>query len=295
MAPVDALEQVGPPVAEHGEGPVWDDVAGVLLMVDLHAGEVLTLDPAASGPPSRHRVGESVGVVRPRRGGGLVAGVGTGFALVEPDGSVRTLEPLWPAAAGLRMNDGACDPAGRFWSGSMARDEANGDGRGELFRLDADGAVERVLADLTIPNGLVFDADGRRALFIDSPTRRIDVLHVDDAGRVGGREPFADLQGLEQIGDGVPDGMCRDAEGGVWVAIHDGASVVHLAADGAVLDVLPLPTARPTACTFGGADLDVLYVTTSALEAPEAERSSAGAVFAVRPGVRGAPALRFAG
>lgn len=291
MASVDALEQVGPPVAEHGEGPVWDDAAGVLLMVDIHAGELLTLDVGGDRPPRRERVGESVGVVRPRSGGGVVAGVGTGFALVAPDRSVRTLEPLWPAAAGLRMNDGACDPTGRFWAGSMLRDEANGAGRGGLFRLDPGGAVERVLTDLTIPNGLVFDADGRRALFIDSPTRRVDVLHLDDGGGVTGREPLADVR----VGDGVPDGMCRDADGGIWVAVHGGGAVVHLSADGEVLDVLALPTSKPTACTFGGPDLDVLYVTTSALAAPAAERSSAGALFAVRPGVRGVPAHRFAG
>lgn len=295
MAGVDALEQVGPVVAEHGEGPVWDDVAGVLLMVDIPAGEVLTIDLTTGEAARRHRVGGSVGVVRPRVGGGLVAGVGTGFALVDPDGSVSTLEPLWPVESGLRMNDGACDPAGRFWSGSMALDQPNGGGRGALFRLGTGGTVERVVSDLTIPNGLVFDADGRRALFIDSPTRRVDVLHVDGDGAVIGREPWADVRVDGPVGDGVPDGMCRDAEGGVWVAVHGGGAVVHLDADGSLDEVLALPTARPTACTFGGPDLDVLYVTTSALQEPETEEGIAGALFAVRPGVRGTPDLRFGG
>ncbi|HEX8498830.1 MAG TPA: SMP-30/gluconolactonase/LRE family protein [Actinomycetales bacterium] len=281
------LEQLGPPLAQHGEGPVWDAGAGRLLMVDIPAGEVLTYDPRSGEPPARTRIGGSVGALRARAGGGLVAGVGTGFALVSPTGDVQTLDPLWPDAD-VRMNDGACDAQGRFWCGSMG--EGAEEGRGVLWRLDPDGTTTSVLTDLTIPNGLVFDDDGTRALFVDSPTRRVDVLHLDD-GRVVGREPWTDVQ----VGDGVPDGICRDAEGGLWVAVHGGSAVVRFDGSGRLDQVLELPTARPTACTFGGADLDVLYVTTSAVDAEPHEAGSAGALFATRPGVRGVPAALFAG
>lgn len=281
------LEQLGPPVARHGEGPVWDPGAGQLLMVDIPTGDVLSWDPQGDAAPLRTHVADSVGALRLRAGGGIVAGVGTGFALVAPTGEVQTLEPLWPEAD-LRMNDGACDAQGRFWCGSMS--EAAGPGRGALWRLDPDGTPTRVLDDLTVPNGLVFDDDGTRALFVDSPTRRVDVLHLDD-GRVVGREPWAEVR----IGDGVPDGVCRDVEGGLWVAVHDGGAVVHLDATGHLDLVLELSTARPTACAFGGPDLDVLYVTTSAVQAPPGESATAGALFATRPGVRGLVAAQFAG
>jgi len=279
-------ERVTDPVAGHGEGPAWDAASGLLHWVDMHAGDLLSLEPS-SGAVTRTPVSSVVCAVRPRRGGGLVLAVERGFALLDPGGTApRVLPELW-AAGPVRMNDGACDPRGRFYCGSMAVDEHRGQGR--LYRLDPDLSATVVLDGLTISNGLAWSRDGGTAYYVDSATQRIDAFTVDAAGDLVDRRPFATVPASA----GVPDGLCLDAEGGVWVALWDGGAVHRYGPDGALDAVVPVPVARPTACTFGGPDLADLYITTSRPAAGDPAPS--GALFRARPGVTGFPDYAFAG
>jgi sugar lactone lactonase YvrE len=116
-------EQVTDPVAYHAEGPVWSDRWGGLRWVDMLAGDVLSL--GADGTVRRRHVGDIAAALRPRRGGGAVIAVERGFALEDADGTLRPLEPVW-SDPGVRMNEGGCDPDGRFWCGSMAYDQRPG-------------------------------------------------------------------------------------------------------------------------------------------------------------------------
>jgi sugar lactone lactonase YvrE len=188
---------------------------------------------------------------------------------------------------GVRFNDGGCDPAGRFWMGTMAYDETPG--AGSVHRLDPDGSTHVVLKGVTISNGLSFAADGRTAYYVDTPTSRIDVLEVDPvAGTVTGRHAFAEV-------DGHPDGIAVDAEGGVWAALWQGSAVNCYDPQGRLTDVVPLSPSQVTCPAFGGHDLADLYVTTSRKGLPEGREPLAGALFRVRPGVTGVPVLPFAG
>ena len=117
------VEQVTPPLAYHAEGPVWSERWGGLRWVDMLAGDVLALAP--DGGVSRRHVGSIAAALRPRRQGGAVIGVERGFALEEPDGALTQLEKLWGDES-VRMNEGACDPDGRFYCGSMAYDKRPG-------------------------------------------------------------------------------------------------------------------------------------------------------------------------
>ena len=267
-------EQVTPALTHHGEGPVWDDVAGCLRWVDLLRGDVLSLQ--ADGGVDRLHVGDVAAALRPRVGGGLVVAVERGFALVDPDGTVHRLPELWSDPT-VRMNDGACDPQGRFYCGSMAYDEAPG--RGALHRLDPDGTSEVVLADVTISNGLGWLAGGGAALYVDSPTQRVDLLDFDaDSGRFGDRRPFATIE----PGAGAPDGIALDADGGVWVALWGGGAVRRYDADGTLDAVVEIGVRNVTACALTGGDL---FVTTSAVDDPDT--ASAGALFRIPVGVAG--------
>jgi sugar lactone lactonase YvrE len=114
-------EQVTGPVTYHGEGPVWSERWGGLRWVDMLAGDVLSL--AAGGAINRRHVGSVAAAIRPRRQGGAVIGVERGFALEEADGAIRHLGALW-TDNNVRMNEGGCDPDGRFYCGSMARSKA---------------------------------------------------------------------------------------------------------------------------------------------------------------------------
>ena len=148
-----AAEPITAPHAEHGEGPVWWAGWGGLRWVDMLQGDVLALEPDGV---RRMHIGKVAAAIRPRRGGGMVVGVERGFALVDPDGTVRELPEVWSDPS-VRMNDGACDPDGRFYCGTMAYDEAPG--RGALYRLDPDGRVSQVFDGVSISNGLAFNPD----------------------------------------------------------------------------------------------------------------------------------------
>jgi sugar lactone lactonase YvrE len=277
------VEQVTEPVAYHGEGPVWSDAWGGLRWLDMLAGDVLAL--AADGTVRRRHVGDVVAAIRPRRHGGAVIGVERGFALEEADGTITALEPLWNDDT-VRMNEGGCDPDGRFYCGSMAYDLR--EGARSVYRLDPDGATTVVVDDVTISNGIAWSPDGSRAYYVDTPTERIDVFDYDRERGLTGRRPFA-------AAPGGPDGLTVDAEGGVWIALYGGGSVRRYAPDGALDDVVELPVKKATACTFGGPGLDQLFVTTSREHLEPGVEPQAGALFACRPGVTGLPVHEFAG
>jgi sugar lactone lactonase YvrE len=277
-------EQVTGPVAFHAEGPVWSASWGGLRWVDMLAGDVLSM--REDGGIDRRHVGEVAAVLRPRRGGGAVIGVERGFALEEPDGTVRDLEPLW-SDPDVRMNEGGCDPDGRFYCGSMAYDQRPG--AGSVYRLDPDGSVRVVLKDVTISNGLEWSPDGALAYYVDTPTGRVDVFDYDSERGLTGRRPFA------RPDTGKPDGLTVDADGGVWVALYGGSAVHRYTPQGRLDEVVELPTPHVTACTLGGLDLDRLYVTTSAENLDRAAEPLAGSLFAVDVGVRGRPVREFAG
>ena len=279
-------EQVTSPLAEHGEGPVWDADAGVLRWVDMLAGDVLTLEP--SGAVTRLHVGDVAAAFRPRRDGGMVVAVERGFVVVDADGRVGPVHEAF-TDPGVRMNDGGCDPAGRFFCGSMAYDAAAG--RGALFRFDPDGTVTRVLDGLTISNGIGWTPDGSRAYYVDTGTGRLDVFDYDlGSATLSGRRPVATVDPER----GAPDGLALDAEGGIWVALWQGSAVHRYTADGRLDAVVELPARQVTACAFGGPDRDRLFITTSRQDLADAE-PAAGAVFVADVGVRGAPVATFAG
>ncbi|MFC7340580.1 SMP-30/gluconolactonase/LRE family protein [Saccharopolyspora griseoalba] len=281
------LEQVTGPIAHHGEGPVWFDGWPGLRWVDMLAGDVLTLD-AGSGEVRRDHVGAVAAVVRPRSSGGAVLALERGFAFADDAlGEIELLPELF-ADSGLRLNEGSVAPDGSFYCGSMAYDESPG--AGSLYRMDATGRVERVLGEITISNGLNWTSDGARAYYADTPTQRVDVFDYTGE-QLRERRPFASVEPA----DGAPDGLCVDAEGGVWVALWGGGAVRRYGPDGELTAVVEVPAPRVTACTFGGPDLDELYITTSQVETDLAEHPLAGSVFRAIPGVRGLPVRAFDG
>lgn len=279
-------EQVTDPVAYHGEGPVWSERWGGLRWVDMLAGDVLSLD--ANGAVARRHVGAVAAVLRPRREGGAVIGVERGFALEDLDGRLTYLGDLW-SSDDIRMNEGACDPDGRFYCGSMAYDQRVGSA--SLYRLDPDRSVRVVLENVTVSNGLDWSPDGSRAYFNDTATHRISVFDYDYASGLTGRRLFVDLsqEGLR------PDGLSVDAEGGVWTALSNGGAVRRYTPDGRLADVINVPARKVTACTFGGPQLDELFITTSREGLEPGEDPLAGSLFRASVGIRGMPTREFAG
>lgn len=272
------------PYAELGEGPHWDIATQTLYWVDIPAGRVHRRD--ADGVHSSVEItGRPVGAVVPREGGGLCVAAGNGFYALDFDtGAVEELAAA-PGLPHTRMNDGACDRAGRFYAGTMDNDEAPG--RGAFYRLDPDHTVTELFDGVGISNGVGWSPDDRLMYYIDSLAYRVDVLDYDpETGQMGDRRPFARLGS----GQTVPDGMTVDAEGGVWVAVWGGSVIQRYATDGTLTGVVRLPAAHVTSCAFGGPDLDQLYITTAA-----GPGRSGGALFTCPPGVKGLPAYSYRG
>jgi sugar lactone lactonase YvrE len=277
-------EQMTDPLAYHGEGPVWSRAWGGLRWVDMLAGDVLAL--AADGSVERQHIGSICAAVRPRSQGGAVFGIERGFALEEADGTLIVLAELW-SDEDVRMNEGACDPDGRFYCGSMAYDKRPGGGA--LYRLDPDRSVRVVLRDVTISNGLEWSPDRTLAYFNDTDTFRVDVFDYDPDAGLTGRRAFV------ETGAARPDGLTVDAEGGVWVALSNGGSVRRYTPGGALDEVVELPVTKVTACTFGGDNLDELFITTSREGLEPSDEPLAGSLFRAAVGIAGLPVREFAG
>lgn len=279
-------EQVTDPVAYHGEGPVWSERWGGLRWVDMLAGDILSL--TSNGEINRRHVGTIAAAVRPRRRGGAVIGVERGFALEELDGTITYLGELW-TSNDVRMNEGGCDPDGRFYCGSMAYDQEPG--AGALYRLDADGSVRAVLESVTVSNGIEWSPDGSCVYYNDTATHQISLFDYDVEKGLTGRRVFVDLT----VESKRPDGLTVDAEGGVWVALSNGGAVRRYTPKGVLDAVIEVPARKVTACAFGGAHLDCLFITTSREGVAPGEDVLAGSLFRAVVGVIGLPIREFAG
>lgn len=279
------------PPLELGEGPRWDAAARRTLLVDILGGRVLRR-PAGQAHYDVTAVDGHVGAVAPVSGDTtrLLAAIDDGVGLVDlGTGAVAWLARPERARSGrVRMNDGACDPQGRFVVGTMSYDEQPGAGR--LWRIDGRGRVEQLLDRCTVPNGLVWSGDGSHLFHVDSGHGTITRYRYDDGGV---HQPEVIYRPAD--GDGTPDGMCGDADGTLWVAFWGGACVRRLTTDGRVLDVVRLPMTQTTACWFVGDAQDHLLVTSArtSLDDPQAA-DGRSAVIDVGGGVRGWAATPFA-
>jgi sugar lactone lactonase YvrE len=284
--------------AELGEGPLWDAAGRFLYFVDILQGRVHRVTPgAARGAtpiPRTYEIGQPVGAIALAGAGDLVLAVRDGFARLDLDtGRVAMIADVERDRRDTRMNDGACDPAGRFWAGTKALDERRG--AGALYRLDPDGRVRAMLANVTISNGLDWSADGTRMFYVDTGTGSIDVFDFDpDAGEIANRRAFVRVPPES----GAPDGLTLDADGFLWLALWGGGALHRYAPDGARDRVVTLPVTRPTSIAFGGDDLGDLYVTSATIGLSPEQRAAqphAGRVLRLRPGVTGRPPFGFKG
>ena len=278
-----------------GEGCVWSPVEDLLVWVDITGQAVHRFDHATGQPVSVWRYAESVGNAAPRAGGGLALGLGASVALTDRVGAIETVIELPGEPESNRANDGAVDPRGRLFQGTMSNTEP-GAPVAALHRVDADGSARRVVSDVSISNGMGWSPDQSTMYYIDTLTFRVDRFDYDpDTGEIDGRRPFLTFDGSA----GGPDGMTMDAEGCLWVAFFGGYHVQRFSPEGERLETVATPGApQTTCCCFGGPDLDTLYITTArdpiAGVSTEGEPNS-GALFAADVGAVGMPTNLFAG
>ena len=271
---------------ELGESPRWDWRTGHLYWVDINKGVLYRLD-SATGELERFGTGMALGCLGLAAGGGPLLATGKGFARYDFDAWIARPLPGLELDEGVRFNDGAVDRAGRFWAGTKApQDEAC------LYRLDPDGEVRLMDGGFTICNGIGWSPDNRLMYFTDSMAHTIYVYDFNLAdGTIANRRVFARVEE-----PATPDGLTVDREGFIWSALWDGGRVVRFDPQGRVEREISVPVPRPTACTFGGPELDVLYITTAWEGYTPAERAQhplAGDLFMAHPGIQGLPEPLF--
>lgn len=269
-----------------GEGPLWSDRENALYWVDILGQRVHRLD-LADDRASRWDMPEPIGwLIEREYNPGFIAGFASGFAELDLDPlAVRPIADPQPGHPANRMNDAKADCAGRIFAGTKAED---GNASGALFRLDVDRQVTEVDCGYRIANGPAIDPTGGFLYHTDSAVGQIYRMAILPDGTLGQCTLF-----LQFRGDwGAPDGMTIDAEGHLWVAHWGGARVSRFRPN-AVLDrVIALPASQITSCTFAGANLNRMFVTSAA---DGVDEEFGGALFEVDPGVRGLPTLRFGG
>ncbi len=281
MTAADLVDDAG---ATLGEGPVWDPAVDALVWVDVTEGRV-HLSEADGRRRRTYQVPTHVGAALPAAGGGWLLATADGFGRLAGDGAVQEVLDVHAGDPGIRFNDAACDPQGRALAGTMRYDEQPGDA--VLYRLDPDPSrgwrAVPLRVDQGLCNGIGWSPDGSTLYFVDSLAHRIDACEYDPAtGAVGHARVLADVS----PDDGLPDGLCVDAEGGIWVAVHGGGQVRRYTPAGDLDGVVEVPVRAVTCPAFGGADLRRLYVTTAAASG----EPGSGGLWAADPGVTGLPA-----
>ena len=279
--------------AQLGEGPVWSSRDQALYWVDINAPSLNRFDPA-TGRNVAMPMPESIGCFALRQPAGFIVALRGGIWLAGADGALgRRIADAPYDPAHHRFNDGRCDRQGRFFAGSMneKRDAATA----ALWRVDADGAMTRVRAGMTISNGLAWSPDGRTMYHADTPTHTVRAFDYDIATGTPSRpRVFAQWTGETDR----PDGGAVDSAGNYWTAFYRGGRVLQISPRGQTLAEYPIPAMCPTMCAFGGADLATLYVTTARQmrDADELARlPHSGGIFAMRVPVPGLPEPAFAG
>ncbi len=271
------------------ESPRWDERrGGELLWVDLDDG-VLWRWSADRGAVHA-ALGRATGVAAPRRGGGLVTAGPGGFTWMDDCGTTGRTVDLPEDWSVMRMNDGACDPAGRLVCGSTPWEA--GRRTGTLYQLSGDGSVRVLLTGLGMSNGVAWSPDGMSMHHVDSLAYTVSTYdYSPQTGELGERRAMFRIDPSV----GMPDGLAVDEDGLLWVAIWGGHRVTRYTADGTRLADVAVPARYVTSCIFGGLDRGDLYITTARWDLDDsalAGEPAAGGVFRCRVGVRGmAPAL----
>jgi sugar lactone lactonase YvrE len=276
-----------------GEGPLWDVDEQRLYWIDSYGPTVHRCD-AAGGDVKHWSVPEPIGSMALRKGGGAVVSLRSGFHFLDFDsGEVTRINETQPGELRARLNDGKVDRRGRFIAGSMDFEER--EGVGKLFRLDPDLSLHTLDTGIIVSNGPCWSPDDRTFYFADTFRKVIYAYDYDiDTGNVRSRRVFTTFDNLR----GFPDGATVDAEGYVWSCEVYSGRLIRFDPNGVVDRIVGLPVKSTTSLIFGGADLDIAYVTSMGRPMGNEyhQEREAGCLFAVHGlGVRGLPEPRFAG
>ncbi|PQE29420.1 SMP-30 Gluconolaconase LRE-like region protein [Rutstroemia sp. NJR-2017a WRK4] len=278
-----------------GEAPFWEPSTNQLRFVDIKKKRLHVLDLNSGAKKELHTIqlDMPVGVTADIEGIDctdriLVGGKHGIYVLRRSDGKTKLLKRFYDSEERderLRSNDGAVDPQGRFWIGTM-NDFWVGEpqSEGTLFRFNSDLTRHTIRESLTIPNGIGWSADQTTLYFTHSTEKQMYAFDYDpQTGSLSNERVF-----WKHDGDGEPDGFKFDSEGNIWQAIYGEGKVLKINTDGKVVGEVRYPTKNISCPVFVANEL---WVTTAG--GGEEEDEFAGALFKVDVGVGGLTDFKY--
>ena len=288
-----------------GESALWCNRSNRLWWVDIAGKCILSYDPETAAVNRRPMATfpTSIGLCQQR---GFILGMRHDVWLWDGADEFKWLVKPEPLLERNRLNEGCVGPDGCYWVGTM-QDNLTDDGSlvemtestGGIYRVTPAGElIQETPATFGICNTFVWLEDDA----VNTPTRLItaDTLtntlyayqYSNEQGVIG--EPALFASGFDR---GLPDGSCIDSEGYIWnCRVAGGGCLVRFRADGTIDRIVDLPCSWPTSCTFGGINLDTLYVTSARIALTRewlVSHPMEGGLFAFKPDVTGRPAYRF--
>lgn len=275
-----------------GEGPAWDEKTQTLYWVDILEKRIY------AGTKLLAQLDDLIGCLAPQKNGNLILGLSglesrASFVDFRPASSQQTVLAAVSDAerATNRINDGKCDPAGRFILGTMDMNEK--EPSGSLYSFDGK-QVTRLLDGICISNGLAWSPDYKTFYYIDTPTREVKAYDYDlETGSIS--SPREAMRVPESLG--WPDGMTSDAQGNLWIAMWGGAQVTRWNPNtGQLVEQIPVPALQTSSCVFGGKDRNELYITSARKGMSEEDLKKyplSGGLFKVVTKFEGMPTFEF--
>ncbi|NWF63836.1 MAG: SMP-30/gluconolactonase/LRE family protein [Chloroflexi bacterium] len=268
-----------------GEGPAWDEKAQTLYWVDILKKRIY------AGSQLLAELDEYIGCLAPCKNGNLILGKRASFTDFDLASSQQTVLASVNESATNRMNDGKCDPAGRFLAGTMDMNEK--DPTGSVYSFDG-ASIKTLFRDVTISNGMAWSPDYKTFYYIDTPACEVRAYDYDlKTGEIANRRKAFDVPNSL----GWADGMTSDVQGNLWIAMWGGARVTRWNPNtGQLLEQFPVPALQPSCPVFGGKDLNELYVTSARKDMSEADLQKyplSGALFKAVTKYEGMPTFEF--
>jgi len=255
-----------------GEGPRWHD--GKLWFSDMHDHKVVTVDLD----------GRTETVVE-------VPTCPSGLGWL-PDGRLLIVSMLDRRLLRLDLdglsvvadlskltvydcNDMVVDWQGRSYIGHTGRDA-------KIVLVTPDGDARVVADEMDFPNGTVITPDGRTLIVGELFAARLTAFDIESDGSLTRRRVWAQLEGA------IPDGICLDIEGAIWIASPISAEVLRVNEGGEVTRRIPIST-QAFACMLGGPERRMLFIMTAeTFEPDEARAKRSGRIEVVDVDIPGA-------
>ena len=181
------------------------------------------------------------------------------------------------------LNDLVVDDQGRVYVGNFGYDLFGGAPKAltDLHVVEPNGEIRVAASGLEFPNGAVIKDGGRTLVVAETWCGRLTAFDRTDSGHLSNPRVYADLAGRQ------PDGICLDAEGGIWAGCFNTGEFVRVLEGGAITDRVKFD-GHAVACALGGKDGTTLYCCVFSGTQEEAlAKKPCGAVYTVEVDVPG--------